>query len=253
MKVFQAGLWVCLTGCLNSAPLPPAPEDLEGNVAWLWNHGLESSNDELADALAKLEAAGAAVRREGPMKGELKVLSAEQLTGLGLSWEPNLARARGMYIATALPCTLSQVEDVLRSPNQMEKYPGTYERYERTLLSENEWSAEIDSKILVDAFTHTLRSTLRKEEKRSSLLLRTFMPGPAVFKSGSTTFEQNYELEMFVPRDEVELLHVYGVWRDVQIPLLGLSTRDNNMLNAIIDNMLQRDARTRELCLESSR
>ena len=59
------------------------------------------------------------------------------------------------------------------------------------------------------------------------LLSRSWMKGPAQFKGDDTSFDQDFQIETYYERAPGELWHAYGVWREVHLKTLNLSSDSN--------------------------
>ena len=62
------------------------------------------------------------------------------------------------------------------------------------------------------------------------------------------TFEQDYQIELFWERAPGELVHAYGIWREMNVG--GLSAEDEGFVNVTLNNMVDWDEQTVALCAE---
>lgn len=245
-----------LAGC---RAVEPAPDDLDGQLHWLWDHWEDAPDEDVHEALADLAADAAAALEEGPIRGTVSDLVAAQTEGFSAQ-DP--AEARGFFLVNTFSCELATLEPLLYRLDQDALYPGVYDRYERVYVSDLDaylareaptlgWEIELDATILGSTYTEWLGGELRHlaatEEAPGVLLQRTWMPVPAVFESGSRTFEQDYQLEAYVQRAPGEILHVYAIWREISLGL-GLTQDDDAVVNVTLNNLEDWDEQTERLC-----
>jgi hypothetical protein len=186
----------------------------------------------------------------GRVDGGHDPLSREDLTGLTFTTPdgeptdaPDPSGARALYLVDRLGCSLEAYERILVHPDQNELY-GKYDAYSRTYDIDRErftsgrtdrisWSGEIVTSIpLNGAYTYRFRSETRRFLVPEGLGLpagpafasRTWLPFPAAWDAGDNSFDQDYQLELFVPLDDASLLHVYPVWRQMKTSIGDMDT-----------------------------
>lgn len=163
---------------------------------------------------------------------------------------PDPSTARPLYLVDRLGCSLEAYERILVHPDQNELY-GKYDDYSRTYDVDRElftsgatdrisWSGEIVTTIpFMGSYVYRFRSESRRFQVPEGLGLpagpafasRTWLPFPAEWDNESLSFDQDYQLELFVPLDEASLFHVYPVWRrmsttfgDMDTPIVASTT-----------------------------
>ncbi len=267
-RFFIVGLVLAaLTGCgACGTALDPAPAETDGNFRWIWLHYSDATDPEMADAVGKFRLAIGADQISDPVRGALHRLTPEELAPVQMSGA-DPSKARGFYIATSFPCTLQKAEEITYALNQDQLYSGTYDAYSRQYTSDFDaylarkastltWDTSIKASILGSSYTEQLHGGMRRLGETSvassvgpALIVRTWLPSPAQFDPGSSSsFEQDYQLEIYFERSPGQLVHGYALWRQMKIGSLGLTTDNDTTVNTILDNLVKWDQKTAELC-----
>ncbi|MCB9766167.1 MAG: hypothetical protein H6739_40700 [Alphaproteobacteria bacterium] len=250
-------LLLLLTGC----GVEPTPEDLDGLIHRLWLSYDAASDAELAETIDALYAELGADTLSDAVTGEVSDLTAESLDVVGLSDGRDPTLPRGFSLAYTYPCTLTDLEPILYHLPQDTLYEGVYDSYDRRYTSDLDaftareapqitWSADITATLLNKSYFEHIDGGLRYvgDPERPALLGRTVLPEPAAFDDEDWSFDQDYQLELWVERAPGEIAHLYVIWR--HMVLGGLSTEDDGVVNTSLRNMEDWDDRTAELCAE---
>jgi len=269
MRALPGRLLGCLlvlpfTGCWCGPQVPPAPEDVDGKFHWLWVNGEPADDATLEDAVASLDGKldVASVASGTPVRGKLTDLTRDELTPVGLENGPDPKQARGTYLVNVIPCDLSKLESLFVSADQAAMYPDSWDGYVRTYSSDQNaylagttdtvgWDNAVNGHILAAKYVEEQRGTLRRLLVKGSperLFSRTWMKVPATFEGTGTSYPQNEQVEVFYERAPGEVVHLYAMWREVRIDVLGLSTNDDVIINAMVDTLVKWDGHTAELC-----
>lgn len=238
-------LSLLLFGC---AP-EPAPADVDGLLHWSWTMYEEATDEQWVEAVLNLP-------REG--EGEPSRLAAEEVEHV--EWgDSDVTQARGMYIANTFECELERLQEILAAQDQMAQYEGVYTRYERTYTSDLadfeanggflSWEVELEGEYVNTAYTERLHGGLRRVE--GALVARTWITEPVDFEEGSDWWwPTDVQIEVFA-EDEGEIVHLYGIWRELDIG--SLSTEDDGLVNLTRNGMRDWDDETESLCASGAR
>lgn len=261
---------IALLVTASCAEPQPAPEDLDGVARFLFDRWLPAdeapdvSDVELADAVVKVHAALGGDELVEAQKGTLANLTQAELDAVGLSdRDPN--KPQGMFIANVVHCTLSQMEEILLTPDQLSLYPEGYAQYSRAYVegtpeSHPRWTTTYQSgenALVTNQFTAVVESGLRivpdlgpeQSPFGRALVLRVHLPEPATFESDGSEFTDDYQIETFSERAPGELVHFYAIWRYMRLGILG-DSYDGIFIDQTTQGMLDWDARTDELCAQ---
>lgn len=259
-------------------PVVEAPEDLSGLFKDVWNGWPEADAETFgvyAEAMVDLldeEALAAAVESGGQTrltKGDLDVVDLYAPDDDDGSWSmPDPEDARPVYIAKRFPCSLDQLEKVLYHLDQNDLY-NEYISYERTYTSSFAdytardtdtitWKAELEATRLGAYYEETLLGGMRRFPLPAELVeehdlpadhllvTRTWIPHPV--KSNDMEFLQDYQLELYLPWGDDEIIHLYGLWRQLVQGILNFE--NDAVANVTIGALAEWDDRTTALCAE---
>lgn len=246
-------------------PLEPAPADLDGLLAYLWTGYDDREDEELQAALANVLAAiDLDAVRADPLRGTQSDLEPEDVAHvLDIDPEP----ARGFHLINPLDCELDALESVVVALEQDEQYPQAYDAYERTYLTDDaayrareaatlDWNVTSTSTFpLYGRYTSELSGGVRRLADDGdatpwgdALVSRTWMREPAVWEGdGNTIFDQDYQIEAWFEVAPGELLHVYGIWRRLQLAE-GFDTDGDELVNLTLGGLEDWDDETEALC-----
>jgi hypothetical protein len=260
-------VFVTVTACGPQAM--PAPEDLDGNLRWFWSSSKDAKDAEVVEAALRLETAGkaASLTADKPGRGFITRLTPDELAVVGLKDVVDPSKARGFFISNVFPCTLDKLEAIVFALDQKAQYPEAYDAYTRTYTSDFDayagrsaptltWDVTLTAKLVTAPYTSNLKGGLRRVTPPAGktsfgplLIARTWLPAPAMFRNPdpATSFEQDYQIEVFWERAPGEIFHAYGMWRDLRLGL-GFTTEDNGVANTIMSGLIDWDKKTTELC-----
>jgi hypothetical protein len=263
-----AVLLLATSACMNNAPVEAAPSDFDGNVHFIWDHYDSGSDRELVDAVNKLHTIVKGDTRTDPKMGGITHLSSGDLQPVTVPAGTDPSKARGMYLINEFACTLDKLTSIVIGTNQDVVHPGTYDSYARTYTSDVDafksgtaptltWSQQVRVSVLDAKLSESSSGGVRKVVAPTDdptafgaplLLARAWLPTPGVFDQPGPIFDQNYEVEVYYERKPGEMIHVYPVWRHMEIPAAGLSTDDDGVVNIITQDLQQWDAQTATMC-----
>lgn len=178
---------------------------------------------------------------------------------------PDPAEATPMYLAKRFACAPDALADILVALNQDELYPGNYDEYDRSYLDSIDdfqsgasdrvsWSVDLTKTVFgYPQYFETLQGGLRRVpvptgldsppgwSGEDMLVARTWIPYPAHVvdpdKADAFRFDQDYQIEAYLPWANGEVVHLYGLWRqlDGSLGTLENVTIQQFMLNALSD------------------
>jgi hypothetical protein len=269
-------VWMSLTtGCFSPAE---SPKDLDGLARFFFNRFAPKNDDgtdadpavsdaELQDGVGRLHDVLDGDALTDPMKGTLADLTADELVTAGLP-DANAKLPQGMFIADVVRCSLDELETIMRTDDQLSLYPEAYAAYARVNETDRPdynptWVSTFtsaDNALLSNQFTAVTHSGLRKvpDVEASSgeparfgrfLTSRVVMPKPATFEqpSDSVAYDNDFQVEVFYPRADDELVHFYGMWRFMKLGVLGDSSSDL-FIEQTTGGMIDWDTKTSALC-----
>ena len=254
-------------GCL--AP-QPAPADLDGLARFAFKRWLPEgedpavSDEELADTLGRLHQVLDGDALTEPQKGTLANLTTDELDAVGLS-ERDPDKPQGLYIVAIVRCTLDQFEQLTLEPDQLSLYPDAYASYSRSMIegtpaSHPRWLTTYTSAehaLMSNQFTATVQSGMREVPDLGpelspvgrGLVLRVYLPEPAVFESEGAEFTDDYQVEIVYERAPGELVHFYGLWRYMRYGVIA-DSYDAMMIDQTLQALVDWDTKTDELCAQ---
>lgn len=182
---------------------------------------------------------------------------------------PDPQAARPLFIVTRFTCSLPALEAVLVARNQHEQYEGAYLTYDRRYTSDASsftsgssdtltWEVDLRSTYpLAGEFTEYLLGGIRRLDLPTdtawagpeALLTRTWLPYPAARDNDGIDFRQDYQLELYLPYGDDEIVHLYGMWRQLSTPFGDF---EGSIARLTLTNLVGWDDRTEELCAQTS-
>ncbi|MBK9367169.1 MAG: hypothetical protein IPN01_12775 [Deltaproteobacteria bacterium] len=257
----QRLLTLCLLLGLVACRVDAAPQDLDGAMHAAWTGFDAMEDDEAAALVDTLHALVGGDTLDEDSRGALSPLVVEELAGLTPSPDQDPADAPGMLLVNPMACALEDLAAALIHLDQDELYPGVYLEYERVHDGDGEaflagetdrlgWVSDMRVEILGAEYTEQVRGDIRRVSSgaRPFLWARTWLTGPAEFVDSDWSFEQDYQIELFWERAPGELVHAYGIWREMNVG--GLSAEDEGFVNVTLNNMVDWDEQTVALCAE---
>ncbi|MEY3209797.1 MAG: hypothetical protein RIT28_278 [Pseudomonadota bacterium] len=254
-------LTLCALLGLAACRVDDAPQDLNSAMHAAWT-GFETYEAEDAAALVDtLHALVGGDTLAEDTRGALTPLTVDELGDITLSPGQDPADAPGMLLVNPMACALDDLAAVLVHLEQDELYPGVYLEYARVHDGDGEaflagqtdrlgWVSDMRVEILGAEYTEQVRGDIRRvtDGARPFLWARTHLTAPAEFVDSDWTFEQDYQIELFWERQPGDLVHAYGIWREMNVG--GLSAEDEGFVNVTLNNMVDWDAQTEALCAE---
>jgi hypothetical protein len=257
-----------LAACMDNTPVVAAPSDFDGNVHFLWENYGTGTDQDIVDAVNKLHTIVQGATRTDAKKGGITHLSTDDIKTVMARADADPSQARGMYLINEFACTLDKVTTITIALDQDTQYPGVYNSYKRTYTSDSagftagttptlSWSSDIGASLLDAKYTSTVSGAVRKVTPPTDdptpfggpiLLVRAWLPSPAVFEDMGPIFDQDYQLEVYYERAPGALIHVYPMWRHMAIPSVNESTDDDSVVNLITNDLQSWDQQTAALC-----
>lgn len=267
--VYAAISALLVSGAVGCANVDPAPEDLDGLIHFFWNSYQEGEDAQIREAVSNLHATTRADELEEARDGSFSDLAASEVAVVGLEGKVDPSAARGMFLVNVIACPLESVERIVYALEQDQLYEDVYDRYERRYTSDLDayvsrdrrsltWEVDIAASVLGTSYEEHLKGGIRwvpAGEPGSQfgpiLVARTWMPEPARFESDSKSFDQDYQIEVYYERAPGEVVHLYGMWRQMDMGTILNLTQDNDQLVAtILGNLADWDEQTGKLCKE---
>jgi hypothetical protein len=256
---------IATLGASACTPQVEAPEDLEGLARFFWSQGLEVSDADIDEAAGNAAAVLEELLTDGEAKvGSLPRLEPEDLEVVGLQDTNDPSNAPGLFLANKFDCDIDVLADALTSLDQPGLHPGVYDSYDRVFDNDREawlagtdgtlsWNVEYAATPTATQYTAKTRSSIRKVPKGDatvgpSLIQRTVLREPAVFEGNpdNHVFDQDYQSDVFFDAGDGEVLHIYGLWRYMQLGVV--SVYDDVFVNFQLDGMIQWDDQTEAAC-----
>ena len=255
-----------LCGLAASCASPqPAPKDLDGLARFFFDRFDPKDEDpaisdqELQDAIVKLDDVINGSKITDPTKGTLANLTQDELDAVGLAGKPD--KPQGMFITDVVKCDLDKLETIVLTPDQLSLYPEAYASYHRDMDKDAPaflptWTLTYKSSenaLITNQFTAIEKSGLRKVPDGAAvgpfIEGRVFMPKPAVFEdpNPSVEFSNDFQVELYYARKPGELVHFYGMWRYMHLGALGESY-DALFIDQTTGGMIDWDKKTEALC-----
>jgi hypothetical protein len=255
------GLLLPLVGCAST---DPASAELDAIAHWFWTDPEGRADAELAAAAEVLHGALDADALGTPLTGTLTDLTEDELPWSILADPQDPARARGMFVADVLPCTLAQAEALTLDPDQAALYPETWNTFTRTWLTDLAafqthaaatvvWEDDLTRSLLGATFEARFEGRLRQAEAVEGapfgplLVERHVLVEPAVVLDPDASWPQDYEVEVRYERAPGELVHALFLWREIHFGA-HIGTADDVVVARVLDTLLHRDERTAALC-----
>lgn len=208
----------------------PAPLEVEELSSFFLNHYQDEDPTLLSEGAANLEAWYDDNVGTGDLGGQLEDLSLGDVSALGMPEDTDIDLMVGVFHLTPQTCTNDQIAGIFLYPNQDELFPDSYVSYGRDYKTDTEcfrpgdcdeafWDIHITTALALGTeMTYTLDSGLIRVRPEADsetfaepfLMSRTVMYEPAVV-DGKGYFDQSYQIEVFLPRDN-DVLHFYALW-----------------------------------------
>lgn len=237
--------------------LDPVPEGVDANASWIYRNQDTEDEAELAAALVQLRTDLALDDIDAYLERLLEPLDAASVAIVGkeaveaLAPEARdamddaaleaaldagtlvrLADQQGMLVATKIPCTIDDTVDVFIRLDQDTVHPD-YEAYARSYTTDRDafgldtplaWTTDYTVSVLFSTYEATILGGVRWLEgvdadgtTRRFAVARAHLPEPATFTKGGTYFRQDYQLDVFLPTADDQTIHLFAVWRDMDL------------------------------------
>ena len=240
----------------------PAPEDLDGQFHWFWDNAVSADDAPVHDAISAMRAAVELAGTDDVLRGSVTDLQPEQVEGY-IAPGQSVDEAAGFFLVTHFPCTIAGLEPVLIERDQASQYLDIYDRYERVYTSDADaylarsvpdlwWDIDLTATLLGATYDEVMSGGVRylpaDGDRPPAIVQRTWLLEPADFEdSSSKTFEQDYQLEVYVEVEPGTVMHAYATWREINLGL-GFTQDDDVVINTTLNNLEDWDERTSELC-----
>lgn len=195
---------------------------------------LAAQETEIRDAVLKLreEFEGQAVTYESPFTGTLSDLGRESvvdLEGVG-DRADDVGIAQGFGLANFARCTLQQEVNLVTSNRAIEIHPDVYESYAKDFdedpaafragdVNSLTWRTtyKIAQPPVGSAYEAKLRAIGRRVPAAGDIgnifMTRVHLLEPAAFDGDGSSFELDFQTEIYVDNGDGTLSHFYGMWR----------------------------------------
>ena len=245
--------------------LDPAPQALEDMLPWLYPNWETASDSELAARFVELGGAATPVTVGNPLKGRLGKLGPHSIAPYNLS-PRDISKADGLFLFNAFHCTLPQLEKILIAKEQDTLFPDSYVGYQKIYETNIDdykarktnilhWQSNLTANKVVATLEETLEGGVRfipdqgkaKTPWGAALVAWTLMPNPAKLNDPDYFWRQDYQIEMYYERSPNEIVHAYGMWREVYVTSFFDSTTDG-FVDRVTDALIQWDTQTEANC-----
>lgn len=258
-------LMLALTALVGCASYDPAPQELGDLMPFFWENWEGGAEDLMANAVVNLGNATTEVTLGHPLKSILSPMATSRIDSLHLS-DRDAGHTAGLLTVTSFKCTLTQLEKILASKDQMAIYPdGGYITYNRVYTTSDtdyfarknnflKWNVDLTATHVYD-MSESLVGGLRYVADRGggkspfgpAIIQRTYMPSPAVFGDPDHQWLQDYQIEVYFEREANRIVHAYATWREVHLPLNFDSGKDFYNSQSL-SNMVDWDQATEDAC-----
>jgi hypothetical protein len=219
----------------------PAPEGLDNLATFLWERiepadalqrGTQES--EIRDAVVRLkeELDAIPVTFEDPFTGTLEDIDARlvaDLEGVG-DRADDIALAQGFALANLTTCGIDQQVALVGSNRAMEIHPDVYESYEKEFDDDTDAFKAGDLEFMTwrttyklmpppvgSAYSAKLRGAARRLDATDTtgeiFITRVHLLEPATFDGDGSSFDLDFQMEIYVNNGDDTLTHFYAMWR----------------------------------------
>jgi hypothetical protein len=237
-----------------------APTDLDGLIKFTWS-AFDGTAEELDQAITNLQEAADWENLTEVQDGTVSDLTPEDMALVGME-DKDVEAAAGVYMFNALSCDFEQLEEILLYAHQDELFD-IYNEYERTFVGDEDayrngsaesvdWQVDYNSNVLLAAYDTSLNEAIRRvttETWGDVIMVRRAMPEPCVFEDSSYIFDQDYTMRTFWQRSPGEIVHLYGMWREVDIGG-GLNADNEGIQRQLLDALKELDDAAEQHCAD---
>jgi hypothetical protein len=232
---------------------------------------LAAQEAEIRDAVLKLRAEfeAQAITYETPFTGTLSDLAeanVADLEGVGAR-AADVGIAQGFALANLARCTLQQEVNLVTSNRAMEIHPDVYQTYEKDFDvdpaafregSERslEWRTtyKIAQPPVGSAYEAKLRAVGRRVDGEGDVgdifMTRVHLLEPAVFDGDGSSFELDFQTEIYVDNGDGTLSHFYGMWR--RMVLGPVSSSDELFIGQTLTGFVDFEKRVEAACADGT-
>ncbi|MFT6820292.1 MAG: hypothetical protein ACJATT_004117 [Myxococcota bacterium] len=227
--------------------LDPIPQDADGAASWLYRNQDAEDTEEIIAAMDLVIDALAIDPEEEFVEGLLLPLDAASVEVVGrvavetLPTEEQIAvteeeleagtyvvleEQQGMVVASIIPCAVADVVGVVIRTDQ-DVVQGGYDVYDRAYTTDENaldngemlgWETNYTISALGATYDATILGQLRfLDEAKTYAVARAYLPTPGEFTRGGRYFRQDYQLDLFAPTEDGQTIHVFAVWRDMNL------------------------------------
>jgi len=255
--------WLPVVLLVACKPVRPAPEDLDGLQHWFFDNYDVADDAQMSEAIDLLHAAADGDTIEAASDGSATDLVVEQIAWSGRD-DVDPEAAAGSFLLNPFACDVDTLAAILAYIDQNELYE-IYDSYDRDYTSDFDawesgesatvtWEVDIGATLLGAEYTEHIEGGLRRVPTSfgDAIVSRTWMTEDAQFGEGSAKeWPQDWQIEVYYPADDDKIVHLYGMWREMRLGS-GLSTDDEGVLRIILNNLVDWDEKTAELCAEGA-
>jgi hypothetical protein len=234
-------LVVALSSVVSTGCAKEAPDGLDDLATFLWARfepagGLEQGTQEteIRDAVQKLrdQFEQIPVTPEAPFTGTLKDIDEAAVADLENVGDraADIALAQGFVLANFTSCSIAQQVGLVASNRAMEIHPDVYESYDKDFDDDTAAFKSGDLDFMTwrttytllpppvgSAYTAKLRGAGRRIEAGDDVgeifLTRVHLLEPATFDGEGSTFDLDFQMELYVDNGDDTLSHFYTMWR----------------------------------------
>lgn len=232
---------------------------------------LAAQEAEIRDAVVKLrsEFEAQAITYEAPFTGTLSDLteaSVVDLEGVGPR-AADIAIAQGFALANLARCTLQQEVNLVTSNRAMEIHPDVYQTYEKDFDVDPaafregskrslEWRTtyKIAQPPVGSAYEAKLRAVGRRVDGDGDIgdifMTRVHLLEPATFDGEGSSFELDFQTEIYVDNGDGTLSHFYGMWR--RMVLGPVSSSDELFIGQTLGGFVDFEKRVEAACADGT-
>jgi hypothetical protein len=232
---------------------------------------LAAQESELRDAVVKLQAEFEAqeITYEAPFTGTLSDLPEASVAGLeGVGDRAaNIAIAQGFGLANIARCTLQQEVNLVTSNRAMVIHPDVYQAYEKDFDvdpaafrdgSETSLQWRTTYKIAQPPVGSAYEAKLRAVGRRipgdgnvgDIFMTRVHLLEPAVFDGDGSSFELDFQTEIYVDNGDGTLNHFYGMWR--RMVLGPVTSSDELFIGQTLSGFVDFEKRVEAACADGT-
>lgn len=243
----------------------PAPKDADGVLRWEWLNAGKATDAQMLDALEHLHAAVDGDTRTEEIDGTLEPLRDGDTDIVPMEHPGNPATAHGLLIVRVVHCPFDETVRQFFEADQKKLHP-SYDSYSREYLSDV--AAWHDSRantldylstyrvsLLGSSYVATIHGQARRVPARRAgtppgplVVTRQWLPKDGVFTGSDTDFfRQDYQVQMFWERKPGEVMHAFGLWRDLRFA--GFTLDDDTFVSGSLSSLSKGDDDIENACV----